>query len=121
MKKRLVLTKDTRIYHHPTCFAGNREIKYDHKGLLSFFFFYSETRNIFFHWCLEDPKHLSVVSIQETHNIWLLKTGNRTVSHSPVRHSLKMLRGLSTQQILLLADVLFYCSDLDNFLIKKTF
>lgn len=40
MKKRLVLTKDTRIYHHPTCFAGNREIKYDHKGLLSLFFFF---------------------------------------------------------------------------------
>lgn len=30
-----------------------------------------------------------------------------------------MLRGLSTQQILLLADAFFYCSDLDNLLIKK--
>lgn len=91
------------------------------KKVYSLLFFSLETRNIFFHWCLEDPKHLSAVSIQETHNIWLLKTGKRTVSHSPVRHSLKMLRGLSTQQILLLADALFCCSDLDNLLIKKAF
>lgn len=86
-----------------------------------YYFFSSETGNIFVHWCLEDRKHLSAVSIQEMHNIWLLKTGNRTVFHSPVRHSLKMLRRLSTQQILLLADALFYCSDLDNLLIKKAF
>ena len=39
-EKRLVLTKDTRreYIHHPTCFAGNRAIKHEHKGLLSFFF-----------------------------------------------------------------------------------